>query len=660
MVKDWLRNNSDWLMILDNVEMPDERETPMHLLQELLPSPVSGSIITTSRTPALVESSIVSTGVRLQPLNIDEGGQFLLSHLPATYWSDVESLPAASTALAKEISKELGGHPLALRTMSAFITETQSPLQSFLKAFRQNRSSYTSSQSFNEISRVAAFDYEKSLATCWTMSLEPLRHDHRSAGQLLGIITILGPDNIMETILTRYIDSPSGIAIDVLKDPGSYYRAFGYLRRHALIDKSRRYAPPTNQASWSDLRIGTVSEAVPWLSVHRLVQDAWLHVSANSHTLQRDFDHAIICLRHCYPRQINGESMSKDFQQCRDLTSHVLALKVHYERFFTTQKPATDMNLPQERQVFVELLADAGWYLHETGQGETGESLFALGEDLCLQLFEGAPHKLTSLIYNNIGVIYDSRNQPERALEYGKKALAIREKCMAPNDPELGNSLSNIGHGLIDSEKFEEAQVFYRRAVDVHEAAREPSSDLLEGAYSSMGKSMLYLNHLAEAEYWINKAIDQHSSLPPVNPFIAETLFAIGSLRMKQDRWAKAEELIERSLGIRQEILGPDARLVGVCLHHLAFIRHHEGDMDSAIRDLRRSVKIFRVPSQTHPGLLERSLSKLASCLKERGDTASLEESESLLEEIECAKSGVAPDDEAGWNAMVSVAYRCV
>lgn len=167
------------------------------------------------------------------------------------------------------------------------------------------------------------------------------------------------------------------------------------------------------------------------------------------------------------------------------------------------------------------------------------------------------------------------------------KSLSIREQCLPPDDPEIGNSYSNYGHALIDCGKYLEAQYYYRQAIYVHERAETPSSDLLEEACSCMGKSMLYFKQFEDAE--INMASAYHAALGPDNFFVAETLFALCSLRMRQNRWSSAEELLLRNYTIRRNILGPNARLVGVCLFSLAFTRAHGKRIPEAMDNLEQS-----------------------------------------------------------------------
>ncbi|KAK3337617.1 hypothetical protein B0T19DRAFT_438268 [Cercophora scortea] len=112
---------------------------------------------------------------------------------------------------------------------------------------------------------------------------------------------------------------------------------------------------------------------------------------------------------------------------------------------------------------------------------EKAKNLLDTAERICQQTFGDTPHKLTALVFNNLGAIYDSRNDGPAALSYAALSLAMRQE-------------------LIDCGKFEEAQEHFRRAIEVYEGAELPSSDILEGGYSCMGKTMLYSNQLVEAE----------------------------------------------------------------------------------------------------------------------------------------------------------------
>lgn len=629
----WFNENQNWLLILDNVEVTSK------IFKEYLPSSQKGFLIVTSRTPSLVEQHVLIDGLRLRPFGEAEGAEFFLSQDMALEDSQ------RNWQLAEDISKELGGHPLALSAMAGYIKSTQISLDDFLQEFRQNREVYMSTN-LDDTLQDASFDYEKSLSTCWTISFGPLYG--KPAGELLGILALLDPDTITEDILTNYAQDICKSSVPSLQNLPSYRASYAHLWKYALISKE---PPITASASGQSL-----------ISIHRLVQQAWLSSQESQASLWQIFDYATNCLSSIYPRQVNGESMQQDFPQCRALTPHIMSLHSHYMQFFAPSDNKQSKEYPQETKLFVQLLADAGWFLYETNQWETAMMLFSTGEKLCLIYFNDAPHKLTALIYNNIGVIHNSMYNPEESMKYAKMSLAIREKCLSEDDPEMGNSYANVGHTLVDTGRYREAQVYYTRAVEVHERAKVPSSDLLEGAYTCMGMCMLFLNQLTEAESWLDKAINQHQYFDSPNFFVGFTLFIKGSLRMKQNRWEAAEDLVQKSLELSIEVKGPNARFVGVCQHHLAFIRHQLGYKEEAIALLRKAIAVFRVPSETQLGLLQRSQLKLASILDELGDKEAYEIRNEVRDHClrDPSLRNIPLDNEKEWNNIVQVVYRCV
>ncbi|KAJ5702461.1 tetratricopeptide and DUF676 domain protein [Penicillium malachiteum] len=497
----WFGENRKWLLVLDNVESP---------------AVLKGTVIMTSRTAALVEDKIVADGLRLGTLTKSEGEAFLLQRIPS-------QICQGNEAQAAEISEELGGHLLALSTMAAYIRHSQCSLGKFLEYYRgHSRESIISSS--DKVLQDSNFDYDRSLATCWSLSMEMLKE--RPSGGLLGILSLLDPDSITEDILTQFAEDETATGVCSLLDPGTYLQAFIQLRDCALITKESPQCP--------------TAESKASISVHRLVQDAWI-------------------------RGLNGESMADDFSECRALTPHVINLERRYQDFcYNTRRTVkSTLGVLMFGESFISILADAGWFLYETGQWETAKKLFETGQTICQETFGDCPNPLTALMHNNLGVICDSQYLPEKSLTHSMKALSIREVCLKSDDPEMGNSYSNLGHALIELGRYSEAKEYYKSAIDVHERSATPSFDLLEGAYSCIGTSMLYLNRHQEAEYWIKKAMEQHRFFKGANFFVALTLFGLANLRIKQRKWKEAEMLVRESLTQRLSILGPNARLFG-------------------------------------------------------------------------------------------------
>jgi hypothetical protein len=290
-LRQWLRQSSEWLMIFDNAE--DSKALNKYLL-----SPATGSVIVTSRSDDLIKGRVVFNGVKLETLSDAEGARFLLDRVSLT-----QGITDEDRRVASEISRELGDHSLGLATMAAYIDGTGYTLDGFLSHYRKNRSELISTT--KEL-RYASFDYELSLDTCWSMSLESFHG--KDSGDLLGILAMLDPDSIAEDLFTEYAKGNQG-EVPVLRTTEIYLGAVISLRSHGLIN-----------ANQTRLTIGAKDIATRLISIHRLIQEAAIRHLVSNSRIHQAFDNTVKFLRKTYPQQISGESMYEIFPECRRLT----------------------------------------------------------------------------------------------------------------------------------------------------------------------------------------------------------------------------------------------------------------------------------------------------------------------------------------------------
>src|SRR5712692_764932 len=111
-VKEWLMNHSSWLLILDNVE-------ELESVGSLYPWAHSGHVIITTRSQSV---GGIALSITLEKMEPEEGALFLLRR--ATLIGPKEGKEQAQGTdyeKAKELSKVLGGLPLALDQAAAYI-----------------------------------------------------------------------------------------------------------------------------------------------------------------------------------------------------------------------------------------------------------------------------------------------------------------------------------------------------------------------------------------------------------------------------------------------------------------------------------------------------------------------------------------------------------
>jgi serine/threonine-protein kinase len=74
-----------------------------------------------------------------------------------------------------------------------------------------------------------------------------------------------------------------------------------------------------------------------------------------------------------------------------------------------------------------------------------------------------------AIALNNLGVVYESLKKYEEARQMHERALALRQKALGPEHPEVANSLSNLASVLRHQGKLAEAKEKYTRALALHE-----------------------------------------------------------------------------------------------------------------------------------------------------------------------------------------------
>jgi hypothetical protein len=178
-IRDWLNTSGkSFLVIFDNVE-------DIKILDQVWPSSVKGSIIITSRSPAIASGR--ATNILHLDCFAEETAVHVLAELTGTAISDED------TAAAKEICQLLGYFPLAMVQMSSFIRNRGCSFEEFLVLFKKFASKIISKSE-------PVVEYGHTLSTVWNLSFESLSPKSRN---LLNLLAFFDPDFILERLLTK-------------------------------------------------------------------------------------------------------------------------------------------------------------------------------------------------------------------------------------------------------------------------------------------------------------------------------------------------------------------------------------------------------------------------------------------------------------------------
>jgi hypothetical protein len=142
--------------------------------------------------------------------------------------ADIKGEESQTLPLALEISEMLGGLPLALDQISAYVQQCQMSMDEFLPLYKQRQSKLHGK-------RPAAFNHAHTIATVWSMALAGVSGD---AATLQNLIAFFHPDNIDEIVLKTGVkaiaDDPSIIDLDFITDDLEYVNARSTHSKHPL------------------------------------------------------------------------------------------------------------------------------------------------------------------------------------------------------------------------------------------------------------------------------------------------------------------------------------------------------------------------------------------------------------------------------------------
>jgi tetratricopeptide (TPR) repeat protein len=236
------------------------------------------------------------------------------------------------------------------------------------------------------------------------------------------------------------------------------------------------------------------------------------------------------------------------------------------------------------------------------------------------------------------------------AADYGgveplfRRALAIDEKALGPDHPDVATDLNNLAALLYAKGDYAGDEQLNRRALAIDEKALGPDHPDVARDLNDLALLLWTTGDYAGAEplYRHALAIDE-KALGPDHPDVARDLNDLALLLFTAGDYAGAEPLYRRALAIHEKALGPDHPHVATCLDNLAALLYARGDLAGAEPLYRRALAIHeKALGPDHPNVAG-SLNNLAALLEAKGDYAGAEPS--YRRALAIAEKALGPDD---------------
>jgi tetratricopeptide (TPR) repeat protein len=619
--KRWLEANRNWLLILDNA-------SDLATVHEFTPQAAKGHVLLTTKAGA----TGAIPGIEILEMTPDDGALLLLRRAKIIKADALLTTAAdAARGAAMEISRELGGLPLALDQAGAYIEETGLGLSAYLELYRKCHAEL--------LERRGGFrsEHPEPVATTFALSFERVASASPAAADLLRLCAFLHPDAIPEEIFTHGATelgpNLSAIAAEPLELDAACAEILKYslLRRdaatktlgvHRLVQVVIQDGlTQEEKRQWAERAVRAVNRAFPssdfpnWAQCERLVPQA-LACASLVRTYAFEFRAAARLLNNTGYYLCERARFSDAGPPLRG------ALAI-FERALGPEDPdvATSLNNLAElyhalgRYAEAEPLHQRALAIRERAQGShhpdvatslnnLAELYRALGRYAEAELLYqraiaiaekalGRDHPDVASCINNLAVLYNTQGKYGQAEPLHQRALAVSEKALGPGHPRVATSLNNLAELYRAQGRYAEAEPLYRRASAINEKALGPCHPRVAADLNNLALLYHAQGKYAQAEplYQRALAIDENA-LGPNHPDLGTDLNNLAELYRAQGRYAGAEPLYRRALAIDEKALGPDHPGVATDLNNLAFLYSEQGKYTEAERLYRRALAI--------------------------------------------------------------------
>jgi tetratricopeptide (TPR) repeat protein len=550
-VKQWLQRNTQWLLIVDNLE-------DIGLLRDLVPSPHTGHILVTTRSH---RTGHLAHRIDLEPMQIDDGALLLLRRAkrlsPDAILSDALE---TDVVLAKEISQVMHGLPLALDQAGAYIEETERGLSDYADLYQQYSSSLL------ERRGASGQDHPASVTATFSLSFEKVKTLNPAATELLEFCAFLHPDAIPEEMLIGGSSALSPLLRTVVADPIQFDRAIEDLLKFSLVRRK------------SDQNI---------LIIHRLVQVVAKETMSKER--QREYIEQIV-------RVIDTVFPSPDFPNWSQCQRYLLQAQA-CAKLIQQQ----GILLPEASQ----LLCRVGIYLSERGLYNEAEVLLTQALTIEEALF-GADHPRVPTVLNALAGVYHDKGRYHQAELLLLRSLALSEKLLGEEHPTVGKSLNLLARTYHKQGKYGEAEPLFQRALALRQRVLGPEHPAVAASMTALGNLYGRLGKYEQAESLLTQALAiNQQALGPEHPRVASSLNNLGNLYNRQGKYKQAEPFAEQALVLFEQTLGPEHPDVASVLDTVAVAYQELGRYSEAESLYQRIFVIFnKLLGSEHPDLV--------------------------------------------------------
>lgn len=627
-VKDWLKKtHRRWLLIFDNAENAE-------ILRGYWPIGASGAILLTSRNYYNFTKDLERRGDTVKPFDTKQSWELLL-HLLGDDWKRLErqgKLSPTEVAAAKGLLEKLEGLALAIQQAATLIKDPEiggptiaRTFEMFKERIRNLPERYSTPRSTSE----------KALDALWDMTFNSLTSNARA---LLGVLAWFSPDSIQAELFHPRKQKVLDGKLEFCKQDAIHLDSQNRASLVSLITPSSQFANAVNELQQREL----IKKENIRFSVHRVVQEAINY--QNLDDLQESFETAAKLVYEQFPkREMLNETYFTKWGLCQEYIIH----GVHLSKNFQTYSRS---GVLKGSKVFVKLLANCGWYLHELGDYDVSARVIETATAAC--------EDKSSLIYSDLRSTAGSRFYDWNRLADCRKAwedsLKIRRELLSHDSHDMAAIYNNLGNLELASGNTDQSTEYFNRAIQIYESGGDKTATSLGITYLCIGRVNLLRRNLKEALRWTNKTEALFiRTIGSGELMMAHVHYLYGNIFWYEGNWSMAYRSYEKCLRIALD-KSPLHPLTASAYYSLGCAEFEMKHPDAARSWLDKAMKIAELRSPNRDdGPIARILWKTAVVLESEPLTYSAKEAAELRKRAVEAQADLLGSGEGGEKPFI-------
>jgi serine/threonine protein kinase/Tfp pilus assembly protein PilF len=224
-------------------------------------------------------------------------------------------------------------------------------------------------------------------------------------------------------------------------------------------------------------------------------------------------------------------------------------------------------------------------------KGETKEALAS--HRRALAIFEkqlGPEHLKVAWALNNIGNVMIAERNFAAAAPLFERSLRIKEAQLGPDHPDVAFSMGNLGYVFVETGDFERAIPLVARSSEIIEKAYGSQHTYTGIGLHNMGDLLRRMGRDGEARPYLERAVAIQETRSPKD--LAECLHTLARVLENLGESRLAEEDFQRSLKIREKLMGDNHPLIAATLNDYAEFLRKQARPEEASRLESRAASI--------------------------------------------------------------------